>query len=82
LTGSDCRFSPSRVPVGQFFPDLVRFGASMVDVEEISRHESQMLPAMCPVPDIARFLSDHGASFTLTLRHHGAARLKINGGLI
>jgi len=33
----------------------------MVDVEEISRHESKTLPAML-VPDIAKFLSDHGAS--------------------
>jgi hypothetical protein len=57
LAGGDCRFLPGRMPVGQFFPDLVRFGVFMVDVEEVFGHQNQRR-SLCLVPDIVIRLVD------------------------
>jgi hypothetical protein len=46
LAGGDCGFFPSRVPIGQFFLNLIRLGAFMVDVKEVPGHENGTLCVM------------------------------------
>ena len=51
LPGGNCRLFPRRLPVRQFFPDLIWLGAIMIDVEEVPGHQNQR-GILCLVPDI------------------------------